>query len=370
MEFPETSGYNRRKGSRCVKMKELWKPARKLALWFVAGACCLAVLAGGIAEAAVQTIEATGVYVMGDNDSPKIARDAARQEAMRSAVEQAGVYVESYSKTQNMELTEDDVRTISGAVLKVTKEEAIPELKGTTLKYTVNLTAEVDTDSIDLQKMMQNKTELEKLQQERDALKKQNEELLEKYEKAQGKEKEKLGSQLETSYDQTKIFDEAVQEIQRGAFPKAIQTVGPIIDDRDASGNPLAYAHYLRGRAYYGLNRMSEALDDFNAAERTMHDDTYPIWRSKQYRGLIYYDWRRYDDAVQELEAAYAASGRQDEAIRDDLLKARRAAYEAKHPQEQPEPQPQESTQKGVDWTKVITDIIIHSIDKGSKEEE
>ena len=73
-------------------------------------------------EAAVQTIEATGVYVMGDNDSPKIARDAARQEAMRVAVEKAGVYVESYSKTQNMQLTEDEVRTISGAVLKVTKE--------------------------------------------------------------------------------------------------------------------------------------------------------------------------------------------------------------------------------------------------------
>ena len=325
-------------------------------------------------EAAVQTIEATGVYVMGDNDSPKIARDAARQEAMRVAVEKAGVYVESYSKTQNMQLTEDEVRTISGAVLKVTKEEAIPELKGSTLKYTVNLTAEVDTDQINLQEMMKNKAELEKLQQERDALKKQNEELLEKYEKAQGSEKQKIGTQLETNYDQAKIFDEAMQEIQRGAFTKVIQTVGPIVDDRDAAGNPLAYAHYLRGRAYYVLNRMSEALDDFNAAERTPHDDTYPVWRSKQYRGLIYYDWHRYDDAIAELEAAYAASGRQDEAIRDDLIKARQAAEREKRQQEQPQPQapPQQprggqggSNGGGVNWTKVITDIIIHSIDKG-----
>ncbi len=354
-------------------MKGFWKAARRLALLFAVG---VSLLAGGIAEATVQTIEATGVYVMGDNDSPKIARDAARQEAMRAAVEQAGVYVESYSKTQNMVLTEDEVRTISGAVLKVTKEEAIPELKGATLKYTVNITAEVDTDTIHLQEMMNKKTEIEKLQQERDALKKQNEELLEKYEKAQGKEKEKIGTQLEASYDQTKIFDEAVQEIQRGAFPKAIQTVGPIIDDRDASGNPLAYAHYLRGRAYYGMNRMSEALDDFNAAERTPHDDTYPVWRSKQYRGLIYYDWHRYDDAIAELEAAYAASGRQDEAIRDDLIKARQAANrEKQREQQQQQPQQQEPPQDqrggqggsngGINWTKVITDIIIHSIDKG-----
>ena len=344
--------------------REFWRGV--LLAMVLACACAF----GGTGEAAVQTIEATGVYIMGDNDSPKIARDAARQEAMRSAVEQAGVYVESYSKTQNMELTEDEVRTISGAVLKVTKEEAIPELKGAVLKYTVNLTAEVDTEEINLQKMMEKKTELEKLQQERDALKKQNEELLEKYEKAQGKEKEKLGTQLEKNYDQAKIFDEAMREIQSGAFTKAIQTVGPIIDDRDAAGNPLAYARYLRGRAYYGMNRMSEALEDFNAAERVPHDDTYPVWRAKQYRGLIYYDWRRYDDAVQELEAAYEASGRTDEAIRDDLEKARRAAYEEKHPKPK-EPEESQGGRSGrssePNWGEVIAGIIIHSIEQGRR---
>ena len=65
--------------------------------------CCL--WPGAMAGAAPQRIEATGVYIMGDNDSPKIARDAARQEAMRVAVEKAGVYVESYSRTKNMQLT-------------------------------------------------------------------------------------------------------------------------------------------------------------------------------------------------------------------------------------------------------------------------
>lgn len=143
----------------------------------------------GAAEAAPQVIEATGVYIMGDNDSPKIARDAARQEAMRAAVEKAGVYVESYSRTKNMQLTEDDVKMISGAVLKVIKEDSVPELSGTTMKYTVHLTAEVDTDNIDFKAMMAKKDEVEKLQQERDALKKQNEELLQQYQKANGQEK-------------------------------------------------------------------------------------------------------------------------------------------------------------------------------------
>ena len=70
-----------------------------------------------------------------------------------------------------------DVKMISGAVLKVIKEDSVPELSGTTMKYTVHLTAEVDTDNIDFKALMAKKDEVEKLQQERDALKKQNEEL-------------------------------------------------------------------------------------------------------------------------------------------------------------------------------------------------
>ncbi|MGE9841302.1 hypothetical protein ACQQ91_05030 [Selenomonas bovis] len=334
-------------------------------------ACVLASLLLALpawALAAPQVIRAEGTYAMGDNDSPKIARDAARQEALRAAVEKAGVYVESYSKTKNMQLTEDEVRTISGAVLKVINEDAVPELAGGTLQYTVHLTAEVDPDAIDLQAMLANKAELEKLQAERDALKKQNEELLAAYEKAKGREKRELGTELETRYDLSKVFDRSMSAIQRGEFQTAVETLTPVISDRDVKGGPLAYAFYLRGRAYYGMHRATEALSDFNDAERiTPGDAAYPVWRAKQYRGLIYYDWRRYDDAVRELEAAYDASGRQDAAIADDLAKARRAAELQRHPA--PAKQPSGST-KGVDWTKVITDIIIHSIDKGSTSEE
>ena len=88
-----------------------------------------------------------------------------------------------------MELSADDVKIISGAVLKVLREQAVPELSAGVWKYTVILTCEVDTDNIDLKSMMENRSKLEKLQKERDALKKQNEELLAKYKRAQGQEK-------------------------------------------------------------------------------------------------------------------------------------------------------------------------------------
>ncbi len=218
-----------------------------------------------------------------------------------------------------------------------------------------------DLYQADLQRVIDKRFKnAKKVEAERDALKKQNEELLAAYEKAKGREKRELGTELETRYDLSKVFDRSMSAIQRGEFQTAVETLTPVISDRDVKGGPLAYAFYLRGRAYYGMHRATEALSDFNDAERiTPGDAAYPVWRAKQYRGLIYYDWRRYDDAVRELEAAYDASDRQDAAIADDLAKARRAAELQRHPA--PAKQPSGST-KGVDWTKVITDIIIHSI--------
>ena len=81
-------------------------------------ALMLAFVPGG-ADAAPEIIEADGVYMMGDNDTPKSARDAARNEAMRAATEQAGVYIESTSEVQGYALTRDEIRTVAAAILRV-----------------------------------------------------------------------------------------------------------------------------------------------------------------------------------------------------------------------------------------------------------
>lgn len=307
-------------------------------------------------EAAPQVIRASGVYVMGDSDSPKVAREAARAEAMRSATEQAGVYVESYSRTQNMELTADDVRVISGTVLKVLDEKATPSLEGGVWKYTVDLTAEVDTDDIDLKALMEKRTEIEKLQQERDELKRQNEELLEKYEHATGGEKQAIGSRLESQYTLSQVFDRAVRDIQRGDQHSAIRDLTALIRDKGVTDSPLAYAYYLRGRAYYELNSDEYALKDFSSAQSTPHDNSiYPVWRCHKYRGLIYYDQRRYEESYDELRLAWDASPKDDEELWNALEKAReRATYV--------EPEEEETHSSGLDWGELIGSIIIGSI--------
>lgn len=322
-------------------------------------------VAAAVAGAAPQMIRATGVYVMGDNDSPKIAKDAARQEAMRSAVEQAGVYVESYSRTRNMELTEDDVRVISGAVLKVTDERATPELVGNVMKYTVDIKAEVDTENIDFEAMLQNRKELEKLQQERDELKRQNEELLKKYENAKGREKREIGHRLESQYTLGQIFDECVALIQRGEQRRAIDKLTAVVKDSSVTDSPLAYAYYLRGRAYYELRDTNAALVDFTAAEETPHDNSiYPIWKCHQYRGLIYYDRRMYRESYTELQAAWDSSPKNDKELWEALQRAKQKADPAANaPAPAPEQKPRVENNEP-DWGKIIGNILIGAISK------
>ena len=321
---------------------------------------CMTVLLASVATAAPQIIEAEGIYTMGDNDSPKIARDAARQEAMRSATEQAGVYVESYTETQNLTLTADEVRMVAATVLRVLKEDSTPELIGDTWRYRVHLVCEVDTARVDLAALAQNKAELARLQKERDELKRQNEELLTRYERAQGSEKAAIGAQLEESYALGRIFDEAAAMIQRGEEREAVAQLSRVINDPAVKNSPLAYAYYLRGRAYYELQSPQLALSDFSAAERTPHtSELYPIWRVHQYRGRIYYEAEQYDAAAEELRRAWDASDKDDDEL---WMELRRAEHRSEQEQRHRE-RGDGGARRGINWTQIIGEIIRGSIE-------
>lgn len=324
-------------------------------------------LTASAAQAAPQIIEAEGVYTMGDNDSPKIARDAARQEAMRSATEQAGVYVESYTETQNLTLTKDEVRMVAGTVLRVLKEEATPELIEGAWRYRVHLVCEVDASKVDLAALASNKNEIARLQKERDELKRQNDALLARYERAEGAEKTEIGARLEESYALGRVFDDAAAMIQRGEERPAIAALSRLIDDPTVTSSPRAYAYYLRGRAYYELRSDQLALADFAAAERTPHtNDLYPIWRLHQYRGRIYYEAGRYDEAAVELRRAWDASDKSDDEL---WMNLRRAEHKAEQEQRHAE-RGDGGAKRGINWTQIITEIIRGSMEQDRQDRQ
>ena len=129
--------------------------------------------------------------------------------------------------------------------------------------------------------------------------------------------------------------------------------------DKSVTDSPLAYAYYLRGRAYYERNLDNQALNDFSAAESTPHNDKiYPVWRTYYYQGLIYSDREQWEMAYGKLARAWDASGHQDRDIEAAMLRAKRHAYPpaAEEPRKKQTPQ---RNSREFDWEKVVSDVLI-----------
>lgn len=94
-----------------MSKNKLWK--RKITTVIMAG---LLLLPAG-ADAAIQTINGTGEYIMEDNETMKQAQDKAYEEAMRSIAQQAAVYIRSGSKAESSVLTKDEVELIATALV-------------------------------------------------------------------------------------------------------------------------------------------------------------------------------------------------------------------------------------------------------------
>lgn len=108
-----------------------------------------AVLRPSVAHAAIEEIEATATYHMGDNDSKLVGHRLALMEAKRKALEKAGTYVESMSEVKDFELTRDEVRTYSAGILSV-EETRDPKyrMRGKNMEVTVFVKVRVDRDDV------------------------------------------------------------------------------------------------------------------------------------------------------------------------------------------------------------------------------
>ena len=241
------------------------------------------IIPAGSAYAAPEIIEADGVSMMGDNDTPKSARDAARNEAMRAATERAGVYIESMSEVQDYALTRDEIRTVAAAVLRVLDEQVTPELVGDAWRYRVHLVCSVDTDGIDLAALARDKAELARLTRERDALQRENNDLRSRptmprgavlippapvYGETGGVSVPVYGEEPR-SHEPTPtptIFADVEAMIMRGEYAHAVADLSLLLQDPSVTGDVRAYAYVLRGRTYYDQHSPRLARADFDAA--------------------------------------------------------------------------------------------------------
>ena len=100
-------------------------------------------------NAEVKTYTGVGEYMIGERDTLEIAKQGAKEKAMRNALEKAGVLVTSRSRVEDLELVEDVITSRTGAVLQV--REVVYERADLIVRATVK----VDIDPEDLNRRLQ-----------------------------------------------------------------------------------------------------------------------------------------------------------------------------------------------------------------------
>lgn len=108
----------------------------------------LLVLLSNTCYAETKEIVAEGTYIMGDGETSTEAQDKALLNAKRVAIEQAGIYIESYSQTVNYQLTKDEINTLSSGMMQITNQSVIREFQGNTLKFTASIHCYIQIDDV------------------------------------------------------------------------------------------------------------------------------------------------------------------------------------------------------------------------------
>jgi tetratricopeptide (TPR) repeat protein len=67
----------------------------------------------------VKTIITEMTYNMGDDETPLIAESRALAQAKRAALEQAGIYVQSYTRVRDTDLTTDEIEAVTAGFMEV-----------------------------------------------------------------------------------------------------------------------------------------------------------------------------------------------------------------------------------------------------------
>lgn len=221
-------------------------------------------------HAEVKTYTGVGEYMIGERDTLEIAKQGAKEKAMRNALEKAGVLITSHSRMEDLELVEDVITSRTGAVLQV--REVTYERSDLIVKAIVK----VDIDSEDLNRRLQNSDSTGKKLPPPPPVNKDNENLYmsnRKVEEAnalmnEGKldsvlnvlnEAIQLDSNNAAVYEKFGWFYKAKQDYQNALvnYDKAIK-----LDPNDGA------AYTGRGECYQALGDKDKARADFSQAKK------------------------------------------------------------------------------------------------------
>ena len=273
---------------------------------FLAAALAILLTAAAV-SAAVETYEGTDeYYVLGAVENINVARERARERALRDAREKAGVYIHTISRVTNMKMLEDEIITVASGVLRVidTVYEIIPltEMNG----YIIRATVKADIDTGDVEKFMaKDAEEISRIVA--------NEKVIRMQEEQQDQKIETLKQeylQAETPTEKESIARKIIREDNvflsnlklregnkyrnEGNHKRAAKYFSEAI--KLNPDNFLAWNN--RGWAYTEQRKYAEALADFDKALELNPSSELPYFG----RGWVYNKQKNYAAAIKEYD--------------------------------------------------------------------
>ncbi len=120
------------------------------------------------AAAEIKSVTATGEHILTLDIDNTSARELARQQARRSAIEKSGIYIKSYTEARNLTISQEELTIISGNILEITNEafKMKPSADQKSVTIVCTLTATIDTSKIDMQKLAEENATRQKLEKQ------------------------------------------------------------------------------------------------------------------------------------------------------------------------------------------------------------
>ena len=260
-------------------------------------------------NAAVETYEGTDeYYVLGAVENINVARERAKERALRDAREKAGVYIHSFSRVNNMKMLEEEIISVASGVLRVV-ETAYEVVQLTDMDgYLIRAKVKADIDSDDVEKFLQKDAEeISKVAAHETFLRVQEEDedqkietLKREYRQAKTPEEKEIIAKQIVEEDKVFLSNLKLREGNKyrddGNHKQAAKLFGEAIELNPE--NAMAWNN--RGWAYIEQKKYKQAIADFDRAAQLNPNSELPYLG----RGWLYHQTKEYALAINEYNKA------------------------------------------------------------------
>lgn len=269
--------------------------------------------------AEVKDFNGCGEYTMGEYETIIIAKEHAIQEAERNALEQAGVYVKSYTKTKNLKVEEDTITVLTNGILWV-KNKKIS--KSTTEHGDIHIKAEilVSIDTDDIEKKLKNEKTMEDMQNNYNDLQRKYNNLEKEIQQLRNSSSKEAANKISKEMDKRLKTQSELNEVQnsikanRGRsleerktlYDNAINKINQLINEDPSYGELyLVRANMKKAseQLYKDGNpeRIKESIDDYNIAEKLFINDNLKLAQIYDHRSAAYSYFDNYEKEIEDI---------------------------------------------------------------------